>query len=219
VPWAGGTGTSLGPGTFIDIRKFRTFTRENRMKEPPLMVSRKMGRFYRDVEDLRRKGGHDMVSINSGLLQVARKHFPARPRTARIQRPYMYKSTVRVVSKERRDAARRLNKVRGRTEGEAVARAEEALVAADKKWVRVRREAQREQMADMGKAIERGNMSVFYAMFKMKRMAKPPRTPPTRLDPQEVANFFRKLFSDPESAQVIQSTMPAPPSDDGDPLY
>jgi hypothetical protein len=205
----------------LNIGRFRRIRAEVSRKNPlPRVESvethksfmREVGRMIAELESQLDGGdgseeeedGIGLETLNTRLLDVAVESFGgSRPRH-RIQKAFMYDKKVRKAAAKREKCRKAFNKASG---GGRVA-AKEELKKANKQWEKERRSAQRKQEDDLARAIECGDVSVFWALFKKTRTARPADSCNAKLSPDDAFDFYRSLFSDPETAKFIQESIP-----------
>ena len=199
------------PPPLFPLSKFRRFRRSLLKKKPPPTpeVVETARRLSEGARELALQPITDLAQLNTELLAMALQHFPVPKARARLQRPYMFKSSVRQVVKRRRKVAQRYNKKKRR--GGDIREVEGELRALDKEWERARRKAQRDQWDDQALAMEKGDISLFYAQYQQQRMAKSAPTPPTKLNVEDAIAYNAAKFEETEDAAFIRNTVPPPP--------
>lgn len=145
----------------------------------------------------------DIYQFNMALLQILVQHCGIHNPKPRVQRPYMYKRSIRqrcyTLIKAKSFYAKHPH-----TPG-----ATEHLRALTKDWEKARRKAHRDSHQAIIKRIEDGQISIFWRMFQKYRQAKA-LTIDSTLRPPAVVAYFAALFSDPSAARIMHITMPGP---------
>ena len=202
---------SVYPSERLNISKFRKVRAEVSRKKPPPkpeQVELNEG-FMREVEmmleTIEKEEDIDLHKLNSMLLDVALDSYGSSKSRPRIQKAFMYDRKVREVASKRKQSRKKYNRVAGKKKIEA----KEELVEANRRWEKTRRTAQRQQEDDLARAIVRGDVSIFWALFRKTRTARPADSCNAKLSPDDAAQFYRSLFSDPETAKLIRETIPS----------
>lgn len=157
----------------------------------------------------------DLADLNARLYEATAAVFGTDTRPPRIERSYMYDRRVRRAMVHRRKAWRHLDKLTRRyAQGAVLAAATSRYREAAHAYEAARRSAQRQAHGDLVLQVSRGNISMFWALFRQRRGAKVAPTPNTRLDPAQTALYFQTLYASPTSAAAVCATLPpSSPSD------
>ena len=205
---------SKQPPERVNIGKFRKIMAEVSREKPPPSVEHVelVESFMQEVEDMvgqmeeeEEEEDIDLGVLNSRLLDIAVDSFGSSKPRPRIQKAFMYDKKVREAAKQRRISRKTYNKAADGNKEQAKVE----LDLANKRWEKVRRSAQRQQEEDLARAIERGDVSIFWSLFRKSRTARPADSCNSKLSPDDAVQFYRTLFSDPETARLIRETIPS----------
>lgn len=191
------------------LRQFHRLSLLSDHKKPP-KIARLQEQYKANVMARLTPPPVDLSELNRRLYDATADTFGVISAPRPIVRAYMYERRVRQAMDRRRQAVRHYNKVCHRGGGGVSSVAYLRLRAANHAYDNARRSAQRQAHLDLMDKIDAGAISVFWALFRQRRGARSPPTPPTKLDPHQVTTFFSSLYSSPDSAAMVKATVPPP---------